>query len=79
MARISLDDYFMSIAEIVKLRGTCPRRQVGSVLVLDGRIVSTGFNGSPPRSPHCEEVGCLMQEGHCIRCIHSECNGILLL
>ncbi len=67
----------MKIANIVKLRSDCKRRQVGTVYVLDSRIVSTGYNQAPSKVAHCSEVGCFMKNGHCIRAIHSEINGIL--
>ena len=59
MTRPSWEDYFMSIAHRVALRSTCLRRQVGCIIVLDKRIVSTGYNGAPSGLPHCEEVGCV--------------------
>lgn len=45
--RKSWDEYFMEIAEIVKTRSTCLRRQVGAVIVKDNRIITTGYNGAP--------------------------------
>ena len=41
------DSYFMKIAYAVSERSTCDRAFVGCVLVLDKRILTTGFNGSP--------------------------------
>ena len=38
--RKSWDEYFMEIAEIVKTRSTCLRRQVGAVIVKDNRIIT---------------------------------------
>lgn len=67
------------IAEIVKAvskLGTCKRAKVGAVLTRDGRIISTGYNGSPPGHPHCLDVGCLMEDGHCRRTTHAEANAI---
>ena len=75
--RPSWDAYFMELAEVVAKRSTCPRRHVGAVLVRDRRILATGYNGAPPGFPHCTEVGCLMQDGHCVRTIHAEANAIL--
>ena len=79
MAEISLNKYFMDIAEIVKNRSTCLRRKVGVVFVLDGRIVSTGYNGAPSKVKHCDSggQGCTMVGGHCVRALHAEMNGIL--
>ncbi len=71
------DSYFMKIANAVSERSTCDRAQVGCVLVLDKRILTTGFNGSPTGQPHCDEVGHLMVEGHCVRTIHAENNAII--
>ena len=77
MIRPSWDDYFMQIARDVSTRATCPRRHVGAVVVLDKRILSTGYNGAPHGLPHCTEVGCKMQDGHCIRTLHAEQNAIV--
>ncbi len=67
----------MAIARIVATRSTCDRLEAGAVLVKNKRIISTGYNGSPPGLPHCDEVGHLMEEGHCVRTIHGEHNAIL--
>ncbi len=76
--RPNWDDYFMAIARIVATRSTCDRLRAGAVLVKNKRIISTGYNGSPPGLPHCDdEAGHLMEEGHCVRTIHAEHNAIL--
>lgn len=77
MARPSWDEYFMELAQVVAKRSTCNRRSVGAVMVRDKRILTTGYNGSPPGQPHCHDVGCLMLEGHCVRAIHAEQNAII--
>ena len=77
MPRLSWDDYFMTIARQVARRSTCPRRHVGAVIVRERRILSTGYNGSIRGLPHCDEVGCLMEDGHCVATIHAEANAIL--
>ncbi|MEE9376623.1 MAG: hypothetical protein V3V33_01130 [Candidatus Lokiarchaeia archaeon] len=51
--RISKDNYFMKIAEVVSMRSTCIKRNVGAVLVKDNHILSTGYNGAPSGLPHC--------------------------
>lgn len=71
------DSYFMKIAYAVSERSTCDRAFVGSVLVLEKRILTTGFNGSPAGHPHCDEIGHLLVDGHCVRTIHAETNAII--
>jgi dCMP deaminase len=67
----------MKIAYDVAARSTCDRAFVGTVLVRDKRILTTGFNGSPAGLPHCDEVGHLIVDGHCVRTIHAEANSII--
>jgi len=71
------DSYFMKIAWAVSERSTCDRAMVGCVLVRDKRILTTGFNGSPAGQEHCDEIGHLMVDGHCVRTIHAETNAII--
>ncbi len=71
------DTYFIKIAYAVSERSTCDRAHVGCVLVRDKRILTTGFNGSPVGQPHCDDVGHLMVDGHCVRTIHAEMNAII--
>lgn len=75
--RPSWDEYFLKIAADVAERSTCDRAHVGAVLVRDKRILTTGFNGSPAGQAHCDEVGHLLVEGHCVRTIHAETNAII--
>jgi dCMP deaminase len=44
--RISWDNYFMNIADVIKTRSLDTKTQVGAVLVSmkDNRIISTGYN-----------------------------------
>jgi len=77
MERPSWDEYFMSIAFEVAKRSTCPRLQVGAILVRDRRILTTGYNGAPAGTKHCTEVGCKMVGEHCIRTVHAEQNAII--
>jgi dCMP deaminase len=59
MVRLSKDDYFMQIAYAAALRSTCPRRQVGCVVVdAEAKILSTGYNGVPKGFPHCIDTPC---------------------
>lgn len=74
--RPSWDEYFLSIAREVATRSTCQRRHVGALIVRDRRILCSGYNGSPPGQPHCTDVGCLLEDGRCIRTLHAEQNAI---
>ena len=75
--RPTWDEYFIKIAVDVAERSTCDRAHVGAVLVRDKRILTTGFNGSPAGQDHCDEIGHLMVDGHCVRTIHAETNAII--
>ncbi len=75
--RPSWDDYFLDMARLVATRATCPRRRVGAVLVRDRRVIATGYNGAVRGAPHCDEVGCLLVDGHCRRATHAELNALL--
>lgn len=67
-------------------RGTCSRLQVGTVVALDGRILVTGYNGTPAGMPHCNhDCRCSMvvRSGHvedcpagkpCLTAVHAEAN-----
>ena len=75
--RVSWKDYFMNIAREVATRSTCVRKHVGAVIVREKTILSTGYNGSIKGLPHCDEVGCEMVDGHCVRTTHAEANAIV--
>jgi dCMP deaminase len=75
--RSSWHEYFLTIASTVASRATCPRLQVGSVIVKDKRIIGTGYNGSTSDSPHCTDVGCLLVNNSCQRTVHGETNALL--
>jgi dCMP deaminase len=77
MSRVSWDRYFMNLAVQAATRSTCPRKHVGAVIVRDKSILSTGYNGSIRGAPHCDEVGCLMDNGHCVRTVHAEANALV--
>ena len=83
------DEYFMMMVDVVKRRADCTRRQVGSIIVRDFRIISTGYNGTPHKIKNCSEGGCLRckrrdkgeikgyeYEESCV-CIHAEQNAII--
>lgn len=66
----------MDIARLAASRSTCPRAQVGCVIVKDNQVLATGYNGSPPGAEHCNQGGCQMEHGHCVRSIHAEVNAV---
>lgn len=76
-SRASWPEYFSLMSVLASTRSTCTRRAVGAVLVREQRIIATGYNGSPSGQPHCTDVGCLIDNGHCTRTIHAELNAIL--
>jgi dCMP deaminase len=76
-ARVSWDQYFMNIAREVATRSTCSRKHVGALIVRDKVILSTGYNGSVRGLPHCDEVGHMLEDGHCVRTIHAEANAVI--
>ena len=74
--RVNWHTYFMNIAQQVSTRGTCDRKRVGAVVVRDRAILATGYNGSLPGAPHCDDVGHDMVDNHCVRTVHAEANAI---
>ena len=83
--RPSWDEYFISLVDEVAKRATCDRGMSGAIIVKDKRILCTGYVGTPPGFPHCNEVGHLLKKvidedgterQHCVRTIHAEQNAI---
>ncbi len=75
--RVDWHTYFMNIARQASTRSTCDRKHVGAVIVRDKTILSTGYNGSIRGMPHCDDVGHLMEGGHCVATVHAEANAII--
>ena len=48
-------NYFMEICDSIALNSKCMSRQIGSLIVIDKSIVSTGYNGPPRGVRHCNE------------------------
>lgn len=77
----------MGIAMAVRRRADCTGNRVGAIVVVDRRIVATGYNGTPEHMPNCSEGGCHRcahrdqypsGSGYdlCI-CVHAEQNALL--
>ena len=49
------DSTFMQIAYIIAQQSKCVSHKVGALIVVDGRIISTGYNGTPVGSCNCNE------------------------
>ena len=86
MTRPDMTEYFLDIASAVAKRSTCLRRQYGAVIVKNGRIVSTGYNGAARGSEHCSDRGVCWRAEHNIphgeqyeKCeaVHAEANAIV--
>ena len=83
--RPSWDEYFLHLARQAATRSTCLRRQVGALLVLDKRVLATGYNGAPRGVAHCLDIGCLRaqlgilsgERQELCRAIHAEQNAII--
>ncbi|AFC99361.1 Deoxycytidylate deaminase [Methanocella conradii HZ254] len=79
------DEYFMEIANVVAKRSTCLRIHVGAVIVKNGRILSTGYNGAPYGFEHCLDIGCIREKENVAhgtrhelcRAVHAEQNAII--
>lgn len=80
-------EYYMLIAMAVRTRANCLGNRVGAVLVLNDRIISTGYNGTPQNMPNCEDGGCERCANRakygtatgydvCI-CVHAEQNALI--
>ena len=74
--RSTWENYFMRIAQQVATRSTCSRKHIGAVIVRDKTILSTGYNGSIRGIAHCDDIGHMMENGHCVRTVHAEANAI---
>jgi len=68
---LTKDAYYMSLAKQVETGANCKGSLVGAVVVLENRVVSTGYNGTPDGFRNCKEGGCvrcndsqLKKDGH---------------
>jgi dCMP deaminase len=86
MERVSKDNYYLDIAQVVSERSTCLRKKYGAIIVKNDVIVSTGYNGAPRGRKNCSDLGYCMRENLGIprgeryemcRSIHSEANAII--
>ncbi|WP_160678367.1 deaminase [Clostridium sp. C8-1-8] len=86
MDRRDKHNYYLDIAETVLERGTCLRRNYGSIIVKNDEIISTGYTGAPRGRTNCIDLGkCRRAElkvprgthYELCRSVHSEANAII--
>lgn len=84
--RPSWDEYFMLMAQLSSRRSTCLRAQHGAVIVKNRQLLSSGYNGATPGSPHCTDLGKCEREAagalpgqryELCRATHSEMNALV--
>lgn len=75
--RLTREELYLGIAEIVSDRSTCRRLKVGAALVSPGGGVSIGYNGAPRGMPHCTPETCDPFGSRCLSTVHAETNAIL--
>ena len=86
MNRTEKENYYLDIAETVLERGTCLRRNFGSIIVKNDEIVSSGYTGAPRGRQNCIDTGICVRETLGIprgeryelcRSVHAEANAII--
>lgn len=86
MERRDKCNYYLDIAQAVANRGTCMRRNFGSIIVKNDEIISTGYSGAPRGRKNCCDIGSCMREKMHIprgeryelcRSVHAEANAII--
>lgn len=86
MIRRDKENYYLDIAQAVAGRGTCLRRNFGSIIVKNDQILSTGYTGAPRGRRNCSDLGYCLREKLNIprgeryelcRSVHAEANAII--
>lgn len=86
MERRDKHNYYLDIAETVLERGTCVRRNYGSIIVKNDEIISTGYTGAPRGRKNCIDLKKCIREQYKVprgthyelcRSVHSEANAII--
>lgn len=79
-------NYYLDIAGTVAERGTCLRRNYGSIIVKNDEIISTGYTGAPRGRVNCMDLGSCRRVSlnvprgeryEMCRSVHSEANAII--
>ena len=86
MQRRDKHNYYLDIATTVLERGTCLRRNYGSIIVKNDEIISTGYTGAPRGRKNCIDLGFCRrmqlnvprgERYELCRSVHSEANAII--
>lgn len=86
MSRRDKENYYLDIAKTVLERGTCLRRNYGTIIVKNDQIISSGYSGAPRGRKNCSDIGFCVRESMKIprgeryemcRSVHSEANAII--
>lgn len=86
MNRRDKHNYYLDIAQTVLERGTCLRRNYGSIIVKNDEIISTGYTGAPRGRKNCMDLGVCRramlnvprgERYELCRSVHSEANAII--
>ena len=86
MERRDKHNYYLDIAQTVLERGTCLRRNYGSIIVKNDEILSTGYTGAPRGRKNCMDMGTCRramlniprgERYEMCRSVHSEANAII--
>jgi dCMP deaminase len=85
MSKPSWDQYFLDMLEPLARRSSCLRRKVSALIVLDNRIIASGYNGTPRGAKDCDDGGCarcasIITVGEALEvcvCSHAEENAIV--
>ncbi len=86
--RIDKINYYLDVAETISERGTCFRKNYGSIIVNNDEIISTGYTGAPRGRKNCIDLGyCIRRKMDndakkgsrfdLCRSVHSEMNAII--
>lgn len=76
------DEYYLGIALAVAKKSTCLKKQYGAVIVNNDEIISTGYNNTCRKEPHCTyctKIDYHKDEAEYLTCpaVHAEQNAII--
>lgn len=84
--RVSKENYYLDIAQVVSERSTCLRKCYGAIIVKNDSIIATGYNGAPRGRKNCSDLKYCMRDKLNIprgeryemcRSVHAEANAII--